>query len=102
MRLNNPQTRIEHVITNSERFGTSLNLTPICGEAPACCDALPDPDSVFVGGSGGGLGTILDYAWQRLKPAGKLIASAVTRSKPCLVGVVLQKQTRSRVGHTPG
>ncbi len=72
--------RIEHVITNSERFGTCLNLTPICGEAPACCDALPDPDSVFVGGSGGGLDTILDYAWQRLKPAGKLVASAVTEA----------------------
>ncbi len=74
--------RIGHLITNSERFGASLNLTPIHGLAPASCAALPAPDCVFIGGSGGPgkLPELLDYAWGRLKPAGKLVASAVTES----------------------
>lgn len=72
--------RVGHIITNSERFGTRLNLTPVHGLAPASCAALPDPDCIFIGGSGGPgkLPELLDYAWGRLKPAGKLVASAVT------------------------
>ena len=71
------EERIDHIIKNSERFGTRLNLTPIQGSAPESCDGLPDPDSIFIGGSGG-LRKLLEYAWQRLKPGGKLVASAVT------------------------
>ncbi|MCY3769997.1 MAG: precorrin-6y C5,15-methyltransferase (decarboxylating) subunit CbiE [Gammaproteobacteria bacterium] len=70
-------TRMDRIRDNSERFGTTLNLTPVQGTAPDCCDALPDPDAVFVGGSGG-LAAMLAYAWDRLKPGGKLVASAVT------------------------
>ncbi len=74
------EARVGHIITNSERFGTSLNLIPIHGTAPASCEGLPDPDCIFIGGSGGPgrLPGLLDYAWGRLKPAGKLVASAVT------------------------
>ena len=72
--------RIGHITANSERFGTSLNLAPVHGMAPASCATLPDPDCIFIGGSGGTgkLPELLDYAWQRLKPTGKLVASAVT------------------------
>ncbi len=69
--------RIEHIEINSDRFGTVLNLNPIHGVAPECCQALADPDCVFIGGSGG-LQEILQFAWDRLKPGGKLVASAVT------------------------
>ena len=71
------EQRVDYIIANSEKFGTTLNLTPIQGVAPEACDSLPDPDSIFIGGSNG-LGKILDYAWDRLKPGGKLITSAVT------------------------
>ena len=70
-------SRMDHIIENNERFGTIQNLTPIQGTAPGCCTALPDPDCVFIGGSGG-LAAMLTYAWGRLKPGGKLVASAVT------------------------
>jgi precorrin-6Y C5,15-methyltransferase (decarboxylating) len=36
---------------------------------------LPDPDSVFVGGSGGKLADILDVAARRLKPGGRLVVN---------------------------
>lgn len=71
--------RIEQIQINSARFGCQLNLTVIEGEAPDCCARLPDPDCVFIGGSNG-LSEMLEYAWQRLKPGGKLVASAVTAS----------------------
>lgn len=71
--------RIKHIQSNSERFGCQLNLTVVEGQAPDCCVALPAPDCVFIGGSNG-LSEMLEYAWQRLKPAGKLVASAVTES----------------------
>jgi len=74
---NNP-LRMTHLIANNENFGTRLNLTPIEGTAPDCCRQLPDPDSVFIGGSGGGLESLLNYAWDRLTGGGKLVASAVT------------------------
>ncbi len=72
--------RVGHIAANSERFGTSLNLIAVHGAAPENCAHLPDPDCVFIGGSGGPgkLPALLDYAWGRLKPAGKLVASAVT------------------------
>ena len=69
--------RIERIIENNERFGTSLNLIPIQGTAPQCCDSLPSPDCIFIGGSGG-LSEQLRLAWKRLKPGGKIVASAVT------------------------
>ncbi len=71
--------RIKHIKINSARFGTALNLTIIEGHAPMCCNSLPSPDCVFIGGSSG-LGEMLEYGWQRLKPGGKLVASAVTES----------------------
>jgi len=92
--------RIEHIIANSERFGTTRNLFPIHGLAPASCVALPEPDCVFVGGSGSPdkLAELLDYAWQRLKPAGKLVASAVTaQSVAALTSFFDGKPERERV-----
>ena len=48
------------------------------GRAPDCLVGLPNPDKVFIGGSGGELSAILQLAWQRIKPGGRLVASAVT------------------------
>jgi precorrin-6B C5,15-methyltransferase / cobalt-precorrin-6B C5,C15-methyltransferase len=49
------------------------NLQVVVGEAPAALAQLPDPDSVFVGGSGGRLAEILEAAARRLKPHGRLV-----------------------------
>ncbi len=92
--------RVGHILTNSERFGARLNLVPIHGLAPASCTSLPDPDCIFIGGSGSPdkLAELLDYAWQRLKPDGKLVASAVTeQSAAALTSFFDDKPDHERV-----
>ena len=69
--------RIACLNANREAFGVSTNLHVIQDRAPGCLAALPNPDKVFIGGSGGQLSAILQAAWQQLKPGGRLVASAV-------------------------
>ena len=49
------------------------NVTVTPGQAPAAVEELPDPDAVFIGGSGGALETIILVALRRLRPAGRLV-----------------------------
>ncbi|MDE0720689.1 MAG: precorrin-6Y C5,15-methyltransferase (decarboxylating) subunit CbiT [Dehalococcoidia bacterium] len=53
----------------------SDNIHIVNGEAPAALKSLPNPDSVFVGGSGGNLSEILEYANARLKPNGVIVVN---------------------------
>jgi len=48
------------------------------GEAPAGLDAWPDPDAVFIGGSGGGLEALIELVAGRLRPGGRLVLNLVT------------------------
>jgi precorrin-6Y C5,15-methyltransferase (decarboxylating) len=48
------------------------------GTAPDALDALPDPDAVFVGGSGGRLEAILRAVSGRLWPGGRIVAATAT------------------------
>ena len=41
-------------------------------------ERLPDPDAVFVGGSGGQMEEILHFACKRLKPGGRIVINAAT------------------------
>jgi len=51
------------------------NVQVIPGEAPQVLAELPDPDSVFVGGSGGRLGELLEAVARRLKPQGRVVVN---------------------------
>lgn len=62
---------------NRTRLGAA-NVTIVAGEAPGACAAPPDPDAVFVGGSGGQLAAILALALARLRPGGRLVANLAT------------------------
>ena len=62
---------------NLKKFN-SRNITLVAGDAPACLDDLPDPDRVFIGGSGGHLWKILDAADGRLPIGGRVVLNAVT------------------------
>ena len=55
---------VELIRENREKFGR-WNLRIVQGEAPMDLKELPDPDAVFVGGSGGHLGEILHEVWRR-------------------------------------
>ncbi|MCA1686803.1 MAG: precorrin-6Y C5,15-methyltransferase (decarboxylating) subunit CbiT, partial [Planctomycetia bacterium] len=56
----------------------AYNLRIVAGEAPgALIEEQERPSAVFLGGSGGRLGPILDLVSTRLKPGGRLVADFV-------------------------
>lgn len=62
---------------NRERLGVG-NHTLVHGKAPDGLDDWPDPDAVFIGGSGGELAALIGLCLARLKPAGMLVMNFVT------------------------
>ncbi len=62
---------------NARRLRAS-NYTLVEGRAPAHLDAWPDPDAVFIGGSGGELTELIALVLARLKPGGRLVMNFVT------------------------
>ncbi len=62
---------------NLQKFNTR-NVVLIEGGAPDCLEELPDPDCVFIGGSGGNLWDILDTVDQRLAVGGRIVLNAST------------------------
>ncbi len=68
---------VEIARANVTRFGVA-HVTVVHARAPEGLDRLPDPDAVFVGGSGGALLEILAIAAQRLRPGGRVVVNAIT------------------------
>lgn len=62
---------------NARRLRAS-NYSLTHAKAPAGLDAWPDPDAVFIGGSGGELAELILLALQRLRPDGRLVMNFVT------------------------
>jgi precorrin-6B C5,15-methyltransferase / cobalt-precorrin-6B C5,C15-methyltransferase len=54
------------------------NVSIIAGHAPQALHDLPDPDAVFIGGSGGALTAILEVVQARLQPHGHLVINLAT------------------------
>ncbi len=54
------------------------NYTLAEGKAPTHLDTWPDPDAVFIGGSGGELAELIRLILGRLKPGGRLVMNFVT------------------------
>lgn len=61
---------------NREHF-RAWNMNIVRGEAPQVLEGLPDPDVLFVGGSGGNLEQILSVAAER-NPKVRICVSAIT------------------------
>ena len=62
---------------NASRFGV-FNYTLVEGKAPEYLATWPDPDAVFIGGSGGQLAALIELCLNRLKPGGTLVMNFVT------------------------
>lgn len=62
---------------NVDRYSAG-NVQIVEGKAPEALVDLPDPDSVFVGGSGGELPSILQECASRLKANGRIVANFAT------------------------
>ena len=54
----------ELIRKNAEKAGVR-NLTVVSGKAPDSMEGYPAPDRVFIGGSGGNLGEILDLVTKK-------------------------------------
>ncbi len=66
---------LELIRTNREKFG-AWQLRVIPGAAPEVLIPLPPPDAVFIGGSGGKLGEIVDHVLEK-NPAVRICISAI-------------------------
>jgi len=62
---------------NLARFGAA-GVEVVEGQAPEVLEDLPPPHRVFIGGTGGKLGAILEIVRQKLLPGGRVVINAVT------------------------
>ena len=67
--------RADQIRVNAAKFGVT-NLKVVCGHAPECLAALPDPQRVFLGGGGRDLPEILREVTARLTAGGRLVLTA--------------------------
>jgi precorrin-6Y C5,15-methyltransferase (decarboxylating) len=65
------------IAQNCRRFQVK-NVVSIHGKAPQSLDRLPNPDRIFIGGSGGNLSQILDECDRHLLPNGILVMALAT------------------------
>ncbi len=63
--------------SNAERFGVP-NVRAVSGRAPEILATLPDPDAIFVGGTGRQVDLVLNAAFARLAPGGRLAVNVAT------------------------
>lgn len=68
---------------------TNVMVTP--GRAPTALEGLPDPDAVFVGGSGGALEAIILVALRRLRPAGRLVINLASYEHLALAAATIRR-----------
>ncbi|CAN5884048.1 bifunctional cobalt-precorrin-7 (C(5))-methyltransferase/cobalt-precorrin-6B (C(15))-methyltransferase [soil metagenome] len=64
-------SELELLRSNAEAFGVT-NVRTVAGRAPDALVELPDPDAVFVGGTGRHVHAILRAAFDRLRDGGRL------------------------------
>ncbi len=62
---------------NVQRWGNT-GIDVVEGEAPEVCKAWPDPDAIFIGGSGRRLVELIAYSAQRLQTGGRIVINLVT------------------------
>jgi precorrin-6B C5,15-methyltransferase / cobalt-precorrin-6B C5,C15-methyltransferase len=68
--------RINNILANKNEFN-ALNIQVIHGSAPEILTGLPDPERIFVGGSGDRLQNILQESVKRLLPGGIIVVNGV-------------------------
>ncbi|MEZ6103756.1 MAG: precorrin-6y C5,15-methyltransferase (decarboxylating) subunit CbiE [Pirellulaceae bacterium] len=60
------------IVENAERFAAT-NVVPRLGIAPDAWADLPDPDAIFIGGTGRGVARMTELAFQRLRSGGRIV-----------------------------
>ncbi|WP_339313287.1 precorrin-6y C5,15-methyltransferase (decarboxylating) subunit CbiE [Paenibacillus sp. FSL M7-0896] len=67
---------LPNMAANRLKFRADFQI--IQAKAPQGLTALPDPDAVFIGGSGGELAAIIEHSAARLQPGGRIVVGAIT------------------------
>jgi precorrin-6Y C5,15-methyltransferase (decarboxylating) len=78
-----------HIVENIQVL-TVPHVEPIHGEAPEAFSLLPDPDAIFIGGSGGRLSDMLPAVAERLRPGGRVVMNCITLENFSLGWALLQ------------
>jgi precorrin-6Y C5,15-methyltransferase (decarboxylating) len=84
------------IVENAAKFGVT-NVVPILGEAPRAWHNLPDPEAIFVGGTGRAVTELVEQAWPRLQPTGSLVVNIMSIENV----VALQRLFTSELGVEP-
>ncbi len=100
------QSRYFKLLRNLEEFGAS-KVETVCARASDAIGAFPDPDRVFIGGSGDDLDAILEAVAQRLLPDGRVVQTVVLlqtleEGEHLLEGQGFQRVHRSAPGEPLG
>ena len=72
------------------------NLTPVLGTRPGSWENLPQPDCIFVGGSGREISRLVELAYKQLKTGGRLVASVGSIENLSAVHEALAAASRRR------
>lgn len=67
---------LENCRENMRKFRT--DFTTVHGKAPAGLEQFPDPNAIFIGGTGGEMRELLHICCTRLKPDGRIVLNAAT------------------------
>lgn len=97
----------QNIYLNIKKF-QSQNISVVCGEAPLLLKDLPNPDRVFIGGSGGNLEEIISIVGNRISKGGIVVINCVLQRTADLAPKILydngfeveiSKVSVSRVGY---
>ncbi len=77
---------------NAQRFGVT-NLQAVLGRAPEAWSDLPDPDAIYVGGSGRDVAMLVERAWERLKRGGRLVTACNSIENLAAVHALLRSRS---------
>jgi precorrin-6Y C5,15-methyltransferase (decarboxylating) len=75
---------------NAQNFAVH-NYSLIQAKAPEGLDDWPDPDAIFIGGSGGELAVLIEYCLRRLTAQGALVMNFVTLENMAIAIETLKK-----------
>ncbi|MGG3450261.1 bifunctional cobalt-precorrin-7 (C(5))-methyltransferase/cobalt-precorrin-6B (C(15))-methyltransferase [Domibacillus aminovorans] len=67
---------LDNCFQNQRKFRT--DLTAIHGKAPHGLETFPDPDAIFIGGTGGEMVDLIQTCCHRLKEGGRIVLNAAT------------------------
>jgi cobalt-precorrin-6B (C15)-methyltransferase len=75
--IDEDQAAIELTKSNVEKFGVQANVSIARGKAPEALLSLPTSDAFMIGGGGVSLRAILQTAFFKLKPNGRVVINAI-------------------------